>query len=237
MVPIGTVKAVKAQLRRCAGRAVGASALHYGSHPTRREALMAINPSGDARQIASAFRSTVRHHWVLFLSEGIALVVLGILAILLPSLASLAATVLFGWILLLSGVIGLIATWRARHAPGLTWSLLSAILGIVAGALLLGWPVQGAFSLTAVLIAFLLIEGVFSIFYALEHRRGLSGRWGWMLASGLVDLALGAILLAGLPGSAVWALGLLIGINMLFGGWALILMALTARGQTGDAPA
>ena len=190
---------------------------------------MAINPPDDARQIGSALARTVRHHWVLFLSEGIALLVLGMLAIFLPALASLAATVLFGWILLLSGVIGLIATLRARHAPGLWWSLLSALLGIAAGALLLGWPLQGVLSLTAVLIAFLLIEGILSIFYALEHRRGLSGRWGWMLASGVVDLALGGLLLAGLPGTAVWALGLVIGINMLFGGWALILMALAGR--------
>jgi uncharacterized membrane protein HdeD (DUF308 family) len=68
-----------------------------------------------------------------------------------------------------------------------------------------------------------------TIFYALEHRSGLSGRWGWMLASGIVDLVLGIVLFAGLPGSALWALGLLIGINMLFGGFALIAMALHAR--------
>ena len=171
---------------------------------------MAINPTGD---IASAFRQTIREHWVLFLSEGIALLVLGTLAIFLPGIASLAVTVVLGWLLLLSGIIGLIATFRARHAPGFWWSLLSALLGIIAGALLLGWPLQGVFSLTAVLIAFLLIEGILSIFYALEHRRGLSGRWGWMLASGLVDVVLAVILFAGLPGSAVWALGLLIGIT------------------------
>jgi uncharacterized membrane protein HdeD (DUF308 family) len=195
---------------------------------------MAINPTGD---IASTFRQTIREHWVLFLSEGIALLVLGMLAIFLPGVASLAATVIFGWLLLLSGIIGLIATFRARHAPGFWWSLLSALLGIIAGALLLGWPLQGVFSLTAVLIAFLLIEGILSIFYALEHRRGLSGRWGWMLASGVVDVVLAIILFAGLPGSAVWALGLLIGINMIFGGWALILMALDARSPAAKAGA
>jgi uncharacterized membrane protein HdeD (DUF308 family) len=196
---------------------------------------MATNPADDVRQIRSAFKQSVSHHWVLFLCEGIALLVLGALAILVPVLASLAATVLFGWLLLLSGVIGLIATWRARHAPGLWWSLLSALLGIAAGVILLGWPAQGLFSLTAVLIVFLFIEGLLSIFYALEHRKGVSGRWGWMLASGLVDLVLGAILIAGLPGSAAWALGLLIGVNMIFGGWALILMALAARVPSGDA--
>jgi uncharacterized membrane protein HdeD (DUF308 family) len=94
---------------------------------------------------------------------------------------------------------------------------------------LFGWPVQGTLSLTAVLIAFLLVEGALTIMYALEHRSRPSGRWGWMLASGILDLLLGILLLAGLPGTALWALGLLIGINMLFGGWALVFMALHAR--------
>jgi uncharacterized membrane protein HdeD (DUF308 family) len=192
---------------------------------------MATNPSNDVQQLRSGFRETVGHHRVLFLSEGIALLILGTLAILIPALASLAATLVLGWILLLSGIVGLIATIRARHAPGLRWSLISALIGIFAGALLVVWPLQGMVSLTAVLIAFLFLEGIVSILYALEHRRGLSGRWGWMLASGIIDLVLGVILLAGLPGSAVWALGIIIGINMIFGGWALIAMALAARAQ------
>jgi len=198
---------------------------------------MATNPSNDVQQLRSVFRATVGHHWVLFLSEGIALLILGTLAIIVPALASLAATLILGWILLLSGIVGLIATIRARHAPGLWWSLISALIGVVAGALLLGWPLRGMFSLTTVLIAFLILEGVVSILYALEHRRGLSGRWSWMLASGILDLVLGGILLAGLPGSAVWALGIIIGINMLFGGWALIVMALAARANAPGSPA
>ncbi len=67
--------------------------------------------------------------------------------------------------------------------------------------------------------------------YALEHKRELSGRWGWMLVSGIVDLFLAAIIFAGLPGTAAWAIGLLVGINMMFGGIALIMMALHARGS------
>jgi len=180
-------------------------------------------------EVRGRLTAAVSRHWVLFLCEGIALVILGLLALLAPVVASVAATVFFGWILLLSGIVGLIATLRARHAPGFVWSLLSALVGIVAGVLLLGWPVQGRLSLTAVLIAFLLLEGGVSIMYALEHRSALSNRWGWMLASGIVDVLLGLLLFIGLPGTALWALGLLVGINMLFGGWALILMALQAR--------
>ncbi len=90
-------------------------------------------------------------------------------------------------------------------------------------------PITGAFSLTVVLVAFFIIEGIASIMFALEHKRELSGRWGWMLMSGIVDLVLAAMIFAGLPGTAVWAIGLLIGINMIFGGTALIAMALHAR--------
>jgi uncharacterized membrane protein HdeD (DUF308 family) len=190
---------------------------------------MNATPPVSVTEVGARFGAALRRHWVMFLCEGIALVILGVLAMLAPVLASVAIAAFFGWLLLVSGIVGLIATLRTRAAPGFAWSLLSAIVGIVAGALLLGWPVQGALSLTAVLIAFLLVEGGVTIFYALEHRSGLSGRWGWMLASGIVDLVLGIALFAGLPGSALWALGLLIGINMLFGGFALIAMALHAR--------
>jgi len=185
--------------------------------------------SGDIQETGFSLGGAVRRHWVLFLCEGILLVVLGILALLAPVVASVAATVFFGWILFLSGLLGLISTIRARRAPGVWWSLVSALIGMAAGVLLLGWPVLGALSLTAVLIAFLFAEGIVSIMYALEHRNALSGRWGWMLASGIIDVTLAVLLILGLPGTALWALGLILGINLIFGGWALIFMALHAR--------
>jgi uncharacterized membrane protein HdeD (DUF308 family) len=190
-----------------------------------------------AAEIRSAVSAAIHRHWGLFLFEGIVLIVLGTLAVLVPAVASLAATVVFGWILLLSGVMGLISTLRARQAPGFGWSLLSAVLGIAAGIILLVAPLQGTLTLTAVLIAFLIVEGVATVLFALEHRKGASGRWSWLLASGILDIGLGGILLAGLPGTAVWALGLLLGINMIFGGWALVWMALHARAEvTGNPP-
>jgi uncharacterized membrane protein HdeD (DUF308 family) len=187
---------------------------------------MATNPTFDATTVQAAVGEAVRRHRGLFLFEGILLTSLGVIAVLVPVVASFAATIFFGWIFLLSGVVGLFTTLRGRHVPGFWWSLLSAIVGIIAGVLLLGWPAQGVFSLTTVLIAYLLVEGAVSIFYALEHRTGPVS-WGYMLASGIIDLVLGIILFVGLPGTATWAIGLLIGINMFFGGWALILMALS----------
>jgi len=173
--------------------------------------------------------SAIHEHWVLFLVEGILLMLLGAAAIILPVIATLAFTLVIGWLFLLSGVIGLITTFWMRNAPGFWWSLLSAVVGIAAGIVLMRWPISGTVSLTLVLIAFFIIEGIVTLMYAFEHRAQLSGRWGWMLASGIVDLILAGIIFAGLPETATWALGLLVGINLLFGGTAMIGMALAAR--------
>jgi uncharacterized membrane protein HdeD (DUF308 family) len=191
---------------------------------------VSTNP-GDINEMQRAITQSVREHWVLFLVEGIILIVLGVLAFLVPALATIAVAIFIGWLFLISGVVGLITTFWARHAPGFWWSLLSAVLGIAAGVVLLAWPVSGAISLTLLLIVFFIIEGVASIMYALEHKRELSGQWGLMLTSGIIDLILAAIIIAGLPGTAAWALGLLVGINMLFGGAAMVAMALHARGE------
>jgi uncharacterized membrane protein HdeD (DUF308 family) len=173
--------------------------------------------------------STLREHATFFLVEGIVLVILGMLAIALPLFATLALTIIFGWIFLASGIMGLVMTFGSRGAPGFWWSLFSALLATVAGLVLLFSPVSGAVSLTLLLIAFFVIEGIVSIMYALEHRQQLSGRWEWMLVSGVIDLVLAVMIFTGLPGSAAWALGLLVGINMIFGGTALVMMALHAR--------
>jgi uncharacterized membrane protein HdeD (DUF308 family) len=183
----------------------------------------------DLDQLQSAVANSLHAHWQLFLTEGIILFILGVLAIVVPPIATIALEILIGWLLLVSGIVGLIATLRARSAPGFWWSLVSAVVGIVAGIVLLAWPLSGALSLTLVLTVFLVLEGVVSILYAFEHKRELSGRWGAMLFSGVVDLFLAGIIFAGLPGTAAWAIGLLVGINLLFGGSALIAMALHAR--------
>ena len=187
------------------------------------------NQSFDA--VRDAVARAIREHWKLFLIEGIVLVVLGLLAVAVPLLAGLAVTILFGWLFLISGAVGLFTTFAMRHAPGFWWSLLSGVLGIVVGVLLLAQPALGLVSLTYVLIAFFIVEGVATIMFALEHRTQLTGRWGWMLASGIVDLLLAFLVLVGLPGSAAWALGLIVGINMVFGGASMIAMALAARSE------
>jgi len=149
-------------------------------------------------------RSVVAKHWTLFLIEGILLVLLGIGAIIVPPIAGLAVTIFLGWLFLIGGIAGLALTFWARELPGFWWSLLSALLSLAAGVILIGWPAHGLFSLTIVLTAFFIMEGATSIMFALDHKRELSGRWGWMLAAGIVDLVIAVLIFAGLPGSAAW---------------------------------
>lgn len=183
----------------------------------------------DFSRLQSAMSQTVKAHWKAFLFEGILLAVLGVAALILPPLASLAIAIFLGWMFLISGIGGLIVTYWARSTPGFWWSLISAALAVLAGMLLLARPMQAVLTLTIVLGAYFLAEGVATIMYALEHRRELSSRWSWLLISGLVDIAISFMVITGLPSSAEWAIGVLVGINLLFGGATLIGMALAAR--------
>jgi uncharacterized membrane protein HdeD (DUF308 family) len=183
----------------------------------------------DFTKLQSEMSAAVREHWKAFLFEGILLVVLGLAAMIVPPLASLAVAIFLGWMFLISGVVGLALTFWARQMPGFWWSLISAALAVLAGIVLLARPVQGVLTLTIVISAYFLAEGVTTIMYALEHRRELSERWSWLLFAGIVDILIAAMIVTGLPGSAEWAIGLLVGINLLFGGASMIGMALAAR--------
>ena len=180
-------------------------------------------------RLRSEMSAAVKAHWKAFLVEGILLAVLGLAAMIVPPLASLAITIFLGWMFLISGIGGMVLTFWARQMPGFWWSLISAALAVLAGGILLSRPAQGVLTLTIVVGAYFLAEGVATIMYALEHRRELSGRWSWLLIAGILDLVVSFLIIAGLPGSAEWALGLLVGINLVFGGATLIGMALAAR--------
>src|ERR1700720_3580814 len=190
---------------------------------------LAMTLPQDVTRLQSEMNAAVREHWKAFLIEGILLVVLGVAAMIAPPLAGLAVTIFLGWMFLISGIAGLALTFWARQMPGFWWSLISAVLAIGAGIILLVKPVQGTLTLTIVVGAYFLAEGVATIMYALEHRRELSERWSWMLFSGVLDILISAMVITGLPGSAEWAIGLLVGINLLFGGASLIGVALAPR--------
>jgi uncharacterized membrane protein HdeD (DUF308 family) len=208
--------------------------------------MSTIHPSDKDRAPASVEKS-IHDHWGLFVVEGAILIVLGLLAIIVPSIATSSAAVALGWLFLVSGVVGLATTFWARHAPGFWWSLVSALLAILVGAILiagkaqelygglLGWPFETAGPLRLILLLFFLVEGGASIMFAIEHRREFSGRWAWMFASGVIDICLACIIIFELPWTSAWTMGLLVGINMIIGGAALIAMGMHARTERAGA--
>jgi uncharacterized membrane protein HdeD (DUF308 family) len=172
---------------------------------------------------------TIGAHWKWYVAEGVILIVLGLLAVLAPFVAGVATTLFIGWLFLFAGVSGLIFTYRQRAAPGFWWALLSSAVAVLAGLALIANPLVGLFSLTVVLIAYFLVDGILTILLGLEYRQDLSGRWGWIVVNGVIDLILAAIIISGLPGTALWAVGLIVGIDLAFGGASIIGLALAAH--------
>ena len=176
------------------------------------------------RQLASAIHA----HWKLFLAQGILMMVLGLLAVAEPVIASLAVGIFVGWLFFVGGIFRAASVWHSRRAPGFAWSMLTAVLSVVLGLILILRPLAGVLTLTMVLVAFFIVEGVASIIGAIQHRDHLRS-WGWVLFSGIIDLLLAFLIWDGWPSSADWAIGLLVGINMLFLGLSLVMTALAAR--------
>lgn len=183
----------------------------------------------DFSNLSAALTRSMHEHWGLFLAEGIILSLLGLAAIIVPPLAGIVTTIFLGWLFVVAGIVGIVATMRARQAPGFGWALLSALVALIAGGVLLWNPLQGLITLTYVLTAFFILDGLLLIVLAISHRSEFSGKWQWMMVNGVIDLVLAAIVISGMPGSLLWVLGLLVGIDMIFGGATLIAMALDAR--------
>jgi len=176
-----------------------------------------------------AVRDTVRHHWQLFLIQGVIMTILGVLAVIWPQISTVAVDVYVGWLFLLSGVVGLATMFLAQDVQAFLWLLLTAALSLFVGIVLLWHPVEGAVSLTLVLIAFFIVEGIFQIAASISYRDVFPDSWGWMLASGIADLILAALIIKGWPSTAGWALGLIAGVNLVTSGAAIIMVALAGR--------
>ena len=187
---------------------------------------MTIQPDIDGirRQMAA----TIHAHWKLVLAQGIVMMVLGFLAVAEPNVATIAIGIFVGWLFFIGGIFRALSVWQSRGMPGFAWSLLTALLAIVLGLILIFRPLAGVLTLTMVLIAFFILEGITAIVLAVQHREHLRS-WGWVLVSGIVDLLLAFLIWDGWPSSADWAIGLLVGVNMLFFGLSLVMTALAAR--------
>jgi uncharacterized membrane protein HdeD (DUF308 family) len=174
--------------------------------------------------------ATLRKHSTWFIVYGIVMMALGLFAIAAPNVATLAVSLMLGWLLLFGGGFGLFAVISGgRSAPGFWWNLLTSILFIVAGLLLLMRPLAGVITLTIILSAYLLAGGIVRIMLALGYRSDIPRAWSWVLISGVVDIVLALIIMSGMPGTATWVLGLLVGINLLMMGLSIVMVAAAVR--------
>jgi uncharacterized membrane protein HdeD (DUF308 family) len=174
-------------------------------------------------------RRYVAENWSWFLGLGIVLVLAGIAAIAFPLVSTIAAKIFLGWLFLIGGAVLIAHGLSARRWAGITWSLVVGILYLLAGGYLAFFPLTGLVTLTILLAALFVAEGIAEIVMGLKVRP----HDGWMLLilSGLVAIAAGVLITLGLPNSSEWAIGLLTGINLLFTGWTYIFVALASRGS------
>lgn len=170
---------------------------------------------------------TLRQNWRWLLALGILLIILSSASIALPQVEVLTIETLLGWLLVFGGVAQAIHASKSRNWGEFLPELLISILYLTIGILLLAYPLKDVLTLTLFLAAFLIVEGIFKAVIALRLRR--SKNWEWLLLSGIVALLIGLLLWIEWPDAAGWAIGLLVGIDLLFHGCSLVMMAVAAR--------
>ena len=173
----------------------------------------------------------IADNWGWFLALGLLLIVAGVAAIAFPLLSTIATKIALGWIFLVAGVVLVVHAFSIKGWRGFILGLLVGALYVVAGGWLAFFPFTGIITLTLLLAALFLAEGVLEVMMAMRVRPHQG--WGWLLLSGLVAIAVGVMIAAGLPSSAVWAIGLLTGINLLSSGVSFVVLALAGR-RTGQ---
>ena len=185
------------------------------------------------RPLAASLRQELRHeltalrgNWLWFVLLGIALLVLGTVALGSVVFASLAAAVAIGALLLLGGAAEVVGAFWCRCWSGFFLELLSGVLSIVVGLLFLRAPVGALAALTLLVACFLMVGGIFKVVAAVAYR---FAAWGWSLAGGIIDVILGVMIWQEWPASALWVIGLFVGINLLFRGFNWIALGLALR--------
>ena len=192
---------------------------------------MGIQAANEANPLAKEVAALAQAHWGRFLAQGAILIALGLLAAALPVFTTLAVEILVGWLLIIGGAWRAVSLVRSTRMPGRGWSLAMAVAAIVLGALLVAMPLAGMLTLTMLLVTYLVLEAFGKMLFGLDLRRH-SRSWIWVFATGVLDLVLAALIFAGWPSTAAWAIGLLVAINMIFFGVALVVISLAARGAS-----
>ncbi len=168
----------------------------------------------------------LQKHWCWFLALGIAMVVLGMIAIGDAVIATVAATVLFGFLLLTGGIAQIVSSFWSGKWSGTLLHLLIGILYVIVGWMLIDRPESSAIQLTLIIAFFLIFSGIFRMVYAMSER--ITG-WGWVLLNGAVSMLLGFLVYKQWPYSGMWIIGLFVGIELIFNGWAWVMLSLALR--------
>jgi uncharacterized membrane protein HdeD (DUF308 family) len=172
-------------------------------------------------------REALSKNWKLLVAGGVLAVILGVIAIVLPLLASIAITYVVG-ILLLIGAVAFIAD---AISGGTGWHrigrVILAVLYVIAGVWLLINPIEGTITLTVVLIVFFLVSGIFRIIAGMQAR-GAPGA-GWLIVNGVLSIIIALLVWGDFPSSAEWAIGLLVGIALLFDGISMITVGMAGK--------
>ncbi|HVA40013.1 MAG TPA: HdeD family acid-resistance protein [Candidatus Binataceae bacterium] len=168
----------------------------------------------------------VRKHSTWFLVLGIALVIIGMIAIGSAVAMTIVSVMFLGWLLIIAGLFEVIHGFKHRPWSGFFINLLGGVLYAVAGIVMVANPALAAVTLTLVIAIILIVAGVFRLFIAvstpLHHR-------GWLILNGAISILLGVMIWSSWPVSGLWVIGLFIGIDMIFDGWTEIMLALSAR--------
>jgi uncharacterized membrane protein HdeD (DUF308 family) len=168
----------------------------------------------------------VSHHWGWFLALGIGLIVLGVIALGAVWLSTLVTVLLFGWLLIAAGAFEMYAAFWSQQWSGVFLHLLEGILHLVVGILLVARPAASAVALTLLIAALFLTDGLFRIVAALVVRHAA---WGWAVFDGAVGVLLGVLIWSRWPVSALWVIGMFVGIALLIRGWSWVMFAIAAR--------
>ena len=166
------------------------------------------------------------HRWGWLVALGIAMVILGCIALLLLPITTFAAVMVLGWLMVISGVVEAIHAFRVRGWKGVSLHLIGGVLGVLVGLLIVTHPVAGALAWTLLFAAIFTVIGAFRTVAAIWLK---FPRWGWAVFDGIVTLALGIMLWAGWPSTGLWFLGLAVGMSLILRGWSYVMFAFAIR--------
>ena len=172
----------------------------------------------------------LRHKWGWFLALGIALIVLGVIALGMIPIATLATVMVFGWLLVFSGIVEAVHGFQVHKWSGMFLHLAGGVLGVLIGLLIVTHPVAGALAWTLLFASFFTVVGLFRLVAAVRLK---FPNWGWAAFDGVITLLLGVLLVAGWPWSGLWFLGFAVGVSLILRGFSALMLGLTIRSMTG----